>query len=130
MSDKGIAFLISVTLISAVFGGVFVFGGRGSTPSETIEAAKEPKTFVDAKSACKESIRQQLHDPSSAQFPPLSEFKVTPSGERDGFSVAVSMRAKNLMNALSLNSYRCEIRDLKVSEHGGLTWKSEVIVVR
>ena len=130
MSDKGIAFLISVAIISAVFGGVFVFWGRNEAPDEVIEVAEEPKNIVNAKMACEESIRQQLHNPSSAEFPPLSDFKAAPSGERDGYSVVVSMRAKNLMNALSLNSYRCEIRELRVGERGGLTWKSEVHVVR
>lgn len=129
MSDKALALAISLGIISTVIGASFLFFG-GNNDRATVNAPEEDRSIVDAKIACKESIRERLHDPKSAEFPSLTEFNAVAASEPNVYIVEAQVRAKNLMNALVSNVYRCEIRNLSRPSSGGLNWKSEVIVIQ
>ncbi|MDC2858652.1 MULTISPECIES: hypothetical protein [Delftia] len=124
MKDKFLAALIAPAIVVAVLGYVFFMSYKSGG-----EPAKKPPE-IDARRnalyACEESIRKKLHDPGSAQFPPRGEFIVTPVSEPVSYDVIVDVRAKNAFNALRLNRFKCEIRELSTGTNGGISWRSSV----
>lgn len=125
MKEKLFAALLAPTIIAGALGIFFIVAPKDvSTPQ--VDTPKEPQDWMSARMACKESIKKQLHDPSSAEFPAFSEFKVIPVEEPVSYDVMVDVRAKNAFNALRLITFKCEIRELSRGERGGLNWKGNV----
>lgn len=124
MKKNWFAALLAPAIVAAGLGYAFFVtykpnDGKGQEPGTNVSQR-------DAVTACESSVRQRMHDPDSAQFPPRSEFKVIPISEPSSYDVIVNVRAKNAFNALRLGTFKCEIRGLSRGSNGGLQWKSVV----
>lgn len=125
MKNKFLASLIAPLIVFSVFCYVFFMSYKNDS-----DASKNRLIDLEGSAiyACKESIKNNLHDPSSAQFPDKSDFKVIRVENSQSYDVIVSVRAKNAFNALRLSRFKCEIREISVDKNGAINWKSNVFV--
>ena len=125
MKDKVIAALAAPAILATALGGWYLLASPDGDVAPRQKMDSEPMEWGFARTACKQEIKNRLHDPDSAQFPPQREFRVS-AVERDVYHVIVDVRARNAFNALRLNTYQCEIRELRRDPDGQVRWKSTV----
>lgn len=89
---------------------LYVLMKGGSSPPADVQEAARPRAPDDpstsARGACMVFVKQRLHDPDSAEFPPSPSTSVT-KREAGMWLVRMPVRARNSFNASRLKTFDC-----------------------